>query len=272
MATIYATASEFQNFPSGLEVADLVAGGTPAQQAAELALILQQASSAIDQWTYQPLYAHTSTETIHARPGPYGTLTVRVSQFPLVSVTSAQWRQTPRGGWNAIDLTMIDVFGALGEGHKYVAGDTNYAVRGGWGLAPLTVQSTYVAGYPNMLLTVASAAATTTLTVDTVLGVQDGQILSVYDGANYEVITVASASGSTLTLSAPTVYAHGVGVRISAVPDAVNLACLLTAAYLLKERRTAGFVMGGKIQSTNMLTAEDLQLARQYLQPFRRVI
>lgn len=272
MSTAYASGAEFTNFPTGLEVSDLVSGGASAQQTAELALILQQASSAIDQWVYQPLYAHQTSQTSRAMPTQKNTLEVRLNHFPIQSIVSAQWRQTAVDAWHAINAAGIDLYPEYEDGHKFIASDFSYGGLVGWGQNALTVQTTYIAGYPNMVLTASSLAGTTTLIVDTSAGVQVGQTLNVYDGANYEGVTVAGVSGSTVTLSAPTQYAHGVGVRVSSLPDAVSTACILMAAFLLKERRTAGYVMGGKIQSMDVSTAEDLVLARQFLLPFRRVI
>ncbi|WDL96943.1 hypothetical protein [Alicyclobacillus sp. ALC3] len=269
----YATTQEFLNHPTGLEVSDLVAGGDSGQQTDELALLLQAASSSIDQWCFHPLYAHSKTETKRVKPDPYGTLTVRCNEFPISSVTSAQWRQFAINSFQAIDLTKIDIFPELGDGHKYVAGDMNYGPYHGWGQPPLTVQTTYVAGYPNMQLTGSVTAGDTSLTVDTTLGVTQGDTLKIYDGTSYEEVLVESVADNVITLTAGCQNAHVAGVRVSEVPDVIWLSCILSAAYMIKERRAgASIMMQGTIQPQNVIDAEDMQLVRQYLQPFRRVI
>ena len=269
----YCTPAEFQNHPTGLNVQDLVAGGTAAAQAAELTLLAQQASSMVDQWVYAPLFAQTYQETRLVRPDNYGTLRVRLRQFPVQQVVSAQWRMTARAAWQAIDVNLIDVLGTLEMGHQYIAADFAYGVLSGWGQPPLTVQTTYVAGYPNMALTADAAAGATTLAVDTTLGVQPDDVVTIYDGASLESVTVASSTATTLALTTPTAYAHAAGVRVSALPDAVSLATIYAIAWMIKERRAGGgLMMSGKVQPTNLQSSEDMQFFRQLLLPFRRVI
>jgi hypothetical protein len=269
----YATVQEFLNHPTGLDVDNLVADGTEAQQTTELAMILQMASSVIDAWCYQPLYAHQKMETKHVRPQQYGSLEVRVSDFPLKQVVSAQWRQTARDAWHSIDTTLIDIFGDIGEGHKYSAADAYYGGTYGWGQPPLTVQTTYIAGYPNMALTANAAVGAQAITVDSFIGVSQGDVLKIYDGQSYEEVTVqATPTSNTISVSALQ-FAHNTGVRVSELPDAVSVSCIFIAAYLIKERRAgASVTMSGTVQKMNVIDSEDMQLARQFLLPFRRVI
>ena len=269
----YATPQEFLNHPTGLDVENLVADGTEAQQTAELAMVLQMASSAIDSWCYQQLFAHQKNETKHVRPQQYGSLDVRVSDFPLKQVVSAQWRQTARDAWHSIDTTLIDIFGDIGDGHKYSAADAYYRGTYGWGQPPLTVQTTYIAGYPNMSLTANAAAGATSVIVDSYAGVTQGDVLKIYDGQNYEeVIVQATPTGNTVSISALQ-FSHNSSIRISELPDAVTTSCILIAAYLIKERRAgASVMMSGTVQKMNVIDSEDMQLGRQFLLPFRRVI
>lgn len=268
MSTSYATGQEFQNQPTGLDVANLVPGGTAAQQAAQLAVVLRQASSYADQMCYQRLYAHEATHTAHVHPDPHGRLVVRVPETPLRAVVSAQWRQSSRTAFMAIDTAYIDIFE---EFHKYVTpGD--YAGLTGWGQPPITVQTTYVAGWANMVLATAAPAGSTTLAVDNTLAVSAGDLLTVYDGASQETVTAASTTADALTLAAPTAYAHGAGVRVSALPDAVTAATIYIAAWIVKERRAGGgFVMQGRVEGLNQ-NSEDMAMAREMLMPFRVVI
>lgn len=268
----YAAVQEFLSHPTGLNVKNLVADGTQAQQTAELAMILQMASSTIDAWCYQSLYAHQKNETKHVRP-QHGSLEVRVSDFPLKQVVSAQWRQTARDAWHSIDTTLIDIFGDIGLGHKYSAVDAYYGGTYGWGQPPLTVQTTYVAGYPNMSLTANAVAGAQTIMVDSFIGVSQGDVLKIYDGQNYEEVTVQTTPTSNTIPVSALQFAHNAGVRASELPDAVSAACIFIAAYLIKERRAgASVTMAGTVQKMNAIDSEDMQLARQFLLPFRRVI
>lgn len=272
----YVTPPEFQAHPTGLNVGDLVAGGGAAAQTAELALLTQQASSMVDQWVFYRPAAQSYTETRFVRPDNYGNLRVRLRQFPVQSITAAQWRLTARTGWQAINLAMIDLFPTLETGHQYVASDFAYGVLSGWGQPPLTVQTTYVAGYPNAQLTQAVVAGTISLTVDTTLGMQLGQTLTLYDGVSWEQVTIdpsGALTATTIPLTAGTLFAHAVGVRVADLPDAITLATIYATAWLIKERRAGGgLMMSGKVQTTNFQASEDMDFFRQLLLPYRRVI
>lgn len=286
MGAIYATGAEFQNHPTGLDTGGLVPNGTDAQNTSELALIMQMASSYADQLTYQPLYAHSRTETTSVRPDPYGSLTVRVTDFPLLSVTSAQWRQFATQSFQSINLQQIDILGSLADGHKYVAQDYPYATLANWGQRPLTVQTTYVAGYANALLTADAAAAATTLSLDDVTGILVGDSLTIYDGVSQETVAVSAVTPSTtpttiagvsqypgtVTVSA-TAFAHNTGVRASEMPLGITTATIYIAAWMIKERRSGGgFSMEGTVQGLDTRVSEDMQMARLLLRPFVRVI
>ncbi|SIS88409.1 hypothetical protein SAMN05421799_10634 [Alicyclobacillus vulcanalis] len=268
----YTTAQEFMLHPTGVNITTIVPNGTAGQDTSELTLLIQMASSAIDQWCFQPLYAHERTETAHVRPKTIG-LEVRLSHFPVQQVVSAQWRQTAMDSWHTINTQAVDLFGELGSGHKYIAYDFPYGASYGWGQPPLTVQTTYVAGYANMQLTQPVSAGATSITVDATLGVNPNDVLKLYDGTQYEEATVASVNGNVISLVSPLQYAHNAGVRVSELPDAVTTACILYTAYLIKERRAgSSIMMNGRVQPMNVVVSEDMQLVRELLWPFRRVI
>jgi hypothetical protein len=271
--TSYTTPAEWLRYPTGLTIADLVEGGTAADQQAALTRLIAEASSAIDRYCYQPLYAHQQTEVVSVRPDPYGNLQVRLRHWPARQLVSAQWLLDPRTGWQAIDLTLTVLEGDEGSGHRYTAYDSSYALYSGWGLPPLRVQTTYVAGYPNAQLTANVAAGATSLPVDTTVGMLAADVYTLFDGPDSETVTVASASGTTLTLAAPTQYAHNAGVRCSAVPEAVSLACILYTALLIKGRRGgATLMMAGKVEIPQFGRSAEWEQCRELLQPFRRVI
>lgn len=274
MASIYATTDEFTRHPTGLNVQNLTSGGQ-AIQTAELAVLMQLASQYVEQITYQPLYARTVVETKHVRPDPYGTLTVRLDQWPAQQLVSAQWRQTAnQQSWTSINLAQTDQlhFGERRSAH-IVAADYLYTAIAGWGLPPLTVQVQYVAGYPNAVLTSSVSSGATSVPVDDPTGIATGTALTFWDAPNQEQATVASVSGTTVTFTSGLQYGHAQGVRVSAVPAPITTATILIAAWLIKERRAGGgIMMGGKIQPMDIMAAEDMQMVRQLLQPWRRVV
>lgn len=272
----YASPQEWLDYPSNLSASDLVIGAagpaTAAQQTAELARLLARASSTVDQWCYHPLYAHAQTEWQEVRPDPYSRLEVRLTDFPLLSITSAQWRQGSAMPWVPLAADTLTLFPTFGGGHKYVADNFPFGAYGRWGRAPLTVQTQYVAGYINAALAAGSAVGATTLTVDSAVGMAVGDIYTVYDSANTETVTVAATNGTTVTLTAPTVYAHGAGIRLGNLPEAVTLATIWFVNAMIKTRRAGGGVtMAGKLQPSG-LDSQEWKDARELLQPFRRVV
>lgn len=273
---LYATTQEFLDHPTGINVDNLVTGGTQTAQTDELNLLLQGASNALDVWCFHPLYAHTTTETTRSGPNSDGTLPVRLKDWPIASITSAQWRQTAANSWQTININQVELYPDLSDGHEYIAADADYGLIYGWGQPSFTVQTTYVAGYPNMVLTANALQGATSLTVDNTLGVNPGDTVKIYDGTNYEEVVVSSTvtiGTTTLPLETGTLYAHNTGIRVSEVPDAITLSAILYAGYLIKERRAgSATTMRGSIQPLNVINSEDMQLVRQFLQPFRRVI
>lgn len=275
MSTVYATAAEFTRHPTNLSVDKLIPTGTAAENAAELSMIMQLASSYVEQITYQPLYARTITnEMSRCRPDGAGLLPVRLRYFPICSVTSASWRQYPTQNFNTINIANVDIFPDLADGHQFVAGDINYGGFYGWGQPRLVVQSTYVAGYPNAVLTAACSAGDTSLTLDTTVGMAAGTVLAIYDGVSQENVTVSSVTSSTVVaLDAAAQYGHAIGVRVSSLPPAIAIATIYLAAWMIKERRAGGgFVMQGKVQGLDTRTSEDVQMAKENLKPYIRVV
>ncbi len=282
MSNLYVTAAEAQNWPTGLDLQNLVPDGSAPEESAQLAVVLYAASSYVEQIVFQPLYARTVTETAgDARTDGAGRLQVRLRSFPCASVSAAQWQQSTTAGWTSIPPGNIHVIGALQQG--YYADDLDYRVYSGWGRPPFTVMTQYAAGWANAVLTAPSPRGATTLTVDDAAGIVasstvgamtlPGTTLTIYDAANVaqESVAVQSVSGSVVTLAAPTLYGHTVGTRASALPSAVTVASIYLAAQLIKERRAGG----GTLMSGHVLPADgdvDLRMARDLLLPFRRVV
>lgn len=271
----YLTAAEFQNHPTGLNVANLIPNGSPAQNTAELTLLTQLASSYLEQHTYSAYYARTITnETDTFYPTAAGQLEVRLEYFPIISVTSAQWSQQSNY-WQSIDLNQTTLFPTFEKGHKFLAYDYPYSVFVGWGQPALSVQTTYVAGYPNMALTGAVTAGEATATVDTVLGVNPGDTVTFFDGVSQETAIVETADTTTnvLTFTASLQFNHAIGVRVSELPYALTLAAIYATSWLIKGRRAgASALMRGQIQPQDIGESEDLQMFRELIKPFKRVI
>ncbi len=281
MSRIYATAAEFENWPTGLNVDDLIPGGTPQQNAAQLALVMQDASGFADQLTFQPQYARQVTQTRQVTPDQYGRLRVRTPQFPLVAIVSAGYKNTSIEAYNTIPLIGITVLVDANK-HEWFADDRWYGPSG-WGRRPALVQYTAVLGYPNALLTADAAAGAGVLDLDDVTGIAIGDTLTGYDGPSMEVVFASAVTPSgaptqvngiqqqpgTVTLSGVTLYAHNAGVRVSELPGAISTATILIASYFIKGRRAGGgFTMRGETKGTAMDTSDDFKTAQRLLAPF----
>lgn len=285
MSNLYVTATEFANHPTGLNLQNLIPNGTPGQQTAELQVLCAKISGYVESITFQPLYAQLVTETQQVRADYAGRLVVQPRRFPVQAVTAAQWATGTNGGWTSVPLDSTQVVTPVGGGfpRRWYADDIDYRCLSGWGRPALTVMFQYVAGWANGLLTSPCAAGATSIDVDDATGMvgplttgaitAPGTQLVLYDLAGQETVTVASVQGTTVTLEAPTQYAHVAGVRASAVPDAVTNAAIYLLAWEIKERRAGGgVVMAGQLQAMQPSENEDVRIARRNLLPYRRVI
>jgi len=284
VSSLYVTATEFTNWPTGLDLQNLIPGGTTQENAAQLAVMVQAASQFVEQIVYQRLYACQDTETKRVRPQPDGTLLVVTDQFPITEIggvpayLAPQWRWGSYAPWMQPPSGQVTVTGP----RTYVLDDRYYATP--LASQPLTVMTTYVHGWPNALLTSSATQGATTLQVDDATGMQAGQTvgaltlpgtsLTVYDiEGGQETVTVASVSGNSVTLAAGTLYAHAAGVRISALPFAVSEAAIHLCEWQIKGRRAGGGIsMDGTLQPMQLGEAEDVQNAMRLLRPYKRVI
>lgn len=275
--TSYTTPQEWLDYPSDLSSADLVieasGPGSSAAQTAELTRLIARASSVVDQWTYQPLYAHTRTDTRPLVPDSGSQrLAFRCQDFPVRSLVSARWMGSINAGWNPLADPAVVILGDLDVGHQIVFASGPWLGYGSWGAPPVILQTTYVAGYPNAALSAAVSAGATTLPVDTTVGMAVGDGYTLYDSAATETVTVASVGTSSVTITTGLVNAHAAGIRLGNLPEAVTLATIWLVNAMVKTRRAGGGItMAGKLQPSG-LDSQEWKDARAILQPFRRVV
>ena len=281
----YLSLAEFKNAPTALDYGNLVQGGNQAAQDAELTNAITRASSAIDQFCNQVIGATVETEQQRTRVRPDGTIRVHPKYFPVVALTDFQYGYTPN------QLTQVpDCSQAWLEEQEiiypYAALAQNMSSQGALGFgfpassrAETYVKYSYVNGYTNTLIATAASAGATTLILEDGIGVVPNQMLTVFDGASTERVTVASTytfGSATVPLTAPLVYAHAVGVSVSALPAAVKQAAILYTTAALKIRGDASLVLavtsspGASIDGSQKV-GSDIALAQQLLLPFRRM-
>lgn len=265
----YVSPQEFADAPTGLNLDNLVPKGTPADQSAQLVRILQRATAWIDNYCQMQLRATVNTEEKRVWVTKDGWLTVFPDFSPIQAVTAAAWKAYPAQEWVPLDLQHLEVFPRkwrwAGPGIGFYAG------------APVSVRYTYVNGWPVTVLTSAVQAGATSLTLDNAVGIVPGALMTVYDGAVTEQVTVQSVSGNSIVLASPVASAHPAGVHVSSLPDDVRQACILVAARFVKQRRSGGAIMVDNMGRMRPSLSEsdvyqELQEAQNILRTYRRVI
>ena len=284
-ASPYLTTDEYVNAPTGLDISQLVPGGTAAANLTALAQVIARASSWADSIVEQVLAATVDIDPPRRyRIDRWGNVRVPLRYKPLLSIEAVRVGPTPATMTALADGSNI---GFVGRGIVEIpvlgvtlpsgpVGDWPAAGMLTVGSRPI-VQVTYVNGYPNTLTTTATPAASTSLPVTSTLGVGAGTVLQVYDGASSEQVTVTGVTGNTLTVT-PTTFAHAAGVSVSALPPAAKQAVICLTSALIKTRGAEAVVMGsiGAEPSHTALTEsgglEDVAVAVDLLTPLRRAV
>ena len=276
----YLTVAEYQNAPTAVDTSQLVPGGNAQANTVELGNVIARASSWVDDICNQVLAATSDVDPIRRyRVNAYGAVRVPLRYSPILQIDSVSVGYTPSLmqplsssltadiaiiGTNTVEIPVYGNAGPAVTGSPRLVGDR------------VLVSVGYVNGYPNTQTSGSVSAAATQLPVVSALGIYVGTTLTVYDGASTEQITVTAVNGQTLTLSAPLLYQHGIGVSVSALPPVVKQAAILLTSSLIKTRGTMATVMPGTGMG-NRQTApsgsggdKDAELATQMLAPLRR--
>jgi hypothetical protein len=141
---------------------------------------------------------------------------------------------------------------------------------------PLFTKYTYIAGYVNTTCT--GSAGASTLTVFNAAGILPGETYRIIDGANAELVTVASnyTYGSlSVPLTAPLAHAH-TGAGFSNMPFAIKEATILMTSAFIKQRGDASMTMNLTTQPTvnignNQRYAGEVALALDMVSLYRRI-
>ena len=281
----YITLDTFKAAPTALDYTNLVVGGNQAAQDAELSNAILRASSFIDQYCQQVIGATVDVEQQRARLSGDGQLVLHPKYFPIVALTDL------RVGYNQQSLTAVpDCSQAWLEDQQIIfpyananltwssQGALSFAAGAGWG-NKVYCNYSYVNGYA--ITTTASALTTgaQTLTVADATGLLVGTTFTLLDGENTERVTVASSytyGSTTVPLVAPLLYSHLSGISASALPAAIQEACILITASYLKVRGDSALTMGmgnrvGASVGFSSLQGPDMDHAKELLKPFVRV-
>lgn len=282
----YITVAEYKNAPTALNIDMLVVGGNAAAQDAELSQVILRASSYMNEYFNQNLVADEYTETQRIRySASGGYYALHPYNAPIVSLSAFYYGANPNQlnqlqdcstawfegqqiiipgnqiGWNWTSQGPLQFGGSIGQ--------SNYTFT----------KYTYIAGYVNTTLSVASLAGDTSLFVADPTGIIAGQHYRIYDGARSERVTVSDSyvyGATTVTLNAPMLFAHGVGAAFGNLPNALKEACILITSAFIKMRGDASTTMAyttspsGNIPGSTRY-GNDIQVALDMVNKFRRI-
>lgn len=261
--TSYLTPAEYTASPTGVDVSQLVVGGTTQQNADALLQTIARASSMVDETTKQVLAATIDTQTGSYRVDRDGYLNIKLDNTPIIQVNDVAVGITPDTVASLTSLT------GLWIGKKVIKVpilNRTFAPTG-FGSDRLYAVVKYVNGYANCLLTAPAAQGAQTITVDNPLGLIPGLTPTIYDPGASEQVTVTAVNGNTVTLATPLVSAHAVGVSVSALPPKVKQAAVLYTSALIKTRTEDAYEMptlGGQpsqVAHGSELYGPDVELA-----------
>ena len=284
-STPYLTLDEYRSAPTAIDIDNLVINSQdPDVQNSELANVIARASSWIDTFCNQVLAATTETEQQRTRyTGWDGSIRLHPRYNPIIALTNFQYGYpTNMASLGDCSIAWIEeqeiIIPNATLGNWTSQGPLSFGSYNGGTANEVFVKYSYVAGYTNTTVFEATAAEST-LTVMDGTGIVAGQMLKIYDGQYSENVTVADTyvfGDVIVPLTRPLVYDHPPTVAISARPPAVKEAAILVTTAFLKVRGDSSMTMAvSTFPSTSLPGAdkvgEDIALAMQLLQPYRRV-
>ena len=282
----YLTVAEYKNAPTAIDYGNLVTGGTQAQQDAELATVIQRASSFIDIYVNQPLIAQNFIEQQRTRITQEGFIIISPEYNNLVSLNSLSYGVVPTN-MTTVDATTLNsawfekaqiIFPLSQVGLTYSSmGPLSF------GFPPASrsrvyCNYTYVAGFCNGLISTATAGQSSFTMIDPI-GLTANTVVTIYDGQNTEQVVVASNyqyGSSTVAITSPLKYTHASGVAVGNMPQAIKQAAILITTDFLKVRGDNSLTMAittraSGAASTQSNIGSDIELAKHLLSPFRRM-
>jgi hypothetical protein len=247
--TPYVSSTEVFNWPVGADVSQLVVGGNTPQNAAALTEILLEASGEADSIAKKVLASTLDVQAGEYRVRRDGTIWVPVDYAPVVSVNNVAI------GCAAGQLTAMTDLSGVWPGRKVVRipvptfPAVNFNVRNTPAIArpgSVFAEVTYVNGWAHTVLAAQAGVGTSQVTPVNVLGIVPGLTLTLRDGPNTEVVTVAPTyvmGSAVVPLTAPLANTHAAGATLSAMPPAVKLAVINLAKWIVKSRGSKAVVM-----------------------------
>lgn len=289
----YLSATEYVNAPTAVSVTSLIPGGTQQQQLQVLADTIMRASGWMDEHCFHTadgtLAASPSTESRWVRPKADGTLVLPCKYRPILEVDALAYGSIPS------QLSSLTTAPDLVIGFKTITVPATImgAPAGDFATFPVATSYAgqiyavwqYVNGYPHTFLADDAEQGATQVTVGPVYGVYPNTQLTIHDGVNTETIAVGSISSDVITLAAGTTLANAHtlptapdSIRVSALPWAIEQACISMTSCLIKLRGTRAMIPpmqpGAPPPREALVEAgglEDFEVACKLLKPFTTV-
>lgn len=288
----YLSPSEYVNAPTAVGTNNLIPNGNAQDNLQVLADTIMRASGWMDQHCFHTadgtLAASPSTEAAWIRPKLNGSMVLTCKYRPILEVDAIAL------GCNPGELSSLTTAPPLSIGLKTItippvalgapAGDFLPFPLVGYG-GQLYVVWQYVNGYPHTFLAADAEQGAASITVGPIYGVYPNTQLTIHDGVSTETITVGSIAGDVITLAAGTTLANAHtlpdapdSIRVSALPWAIEQACISMTSCLIKLRGTRALTLPtvpGAAPSKEALAdaggLEDYEVACKLLKPFTTV-
>ena len=280
----YITVAEYLNAPTSIDSSNLVVGGNSAAQTAELYNVIIRASSFISEYLNQDLNAATNTETQRTRFTPEGFIALHPNNNPVISLSAFSYGSTPNNMTSLSDCSTVWF-----EDQQIIIPvsqlSTSYSSQGplsfggaGSNRNQIFTSYTYVSGFVNNLISVATAGQTS-LTVQDASGIVVGMRLRITDGANSESVTVGSTytyGSTTVPLVSALSYSHANTITLGNMPTTIKQACILVTTAFLKMRGDSSMTMALSVNPSRTVTNDaiygtDIGVALQMIDLYKRV-
>ena len=253
----YLTPAEYMAYPTGVNLDNLVPGGSETLNAQALAEAIASGSGWVDSICKQVVAATNETTVRDCLIRNDGWVTVPTQYWPIAAVESVQVGDESPVQPNPADIREATV---------------RVRAQQSRGRVPVVVK--YVAGFASALTTGQVMAGATVIPVDNVLGIAPGMSLTVYDPVVSEYVTVAAVSDMSITVTAPLTQDHGPGVNVSALPPAVKQATVLLTTATIKTRAAQAIQIASTHSQPQVVAANppgvttEESIAAKMLRPF----
>lgn len=278
----YLTTDEWRNAPTAVDSSDLIIGGSDLSEDQQLEAVIFRASSWIDLYCGQTLFASTDTEMGRPYINRRGELIIHPANWPVLAVTDVQMGPVP-SQLNEVDLTNAWVdrqLVTIPSGTVAQMTSAGPLQFGGFPYgAKVFARWTYINGYPVTTLATLAVGGASTIQVTDITGIYAGTGLQIVDddAGNESVIVAATPSTTTLTLAATLNANHAAGLPVTSLPPAVKQAAILLTSALIRSRGNEALVMnsvsGGPTRTRSSTSNFDVnvEIAKELLDPFKAV-